>query len=345
MFRPNFRYTDAIVGNLTGIAEARAIVLNAPLVPKWDVSLRRDALIRSAHSSTAIEGNPLSLDQVSDLAAGRDIMVKRKDKQEVLNYLNALEKIPSYAGKASLTLRDILEIHLRVTKDTLDNPLDERTLRTRQVIVGNRLTGEVVFRPPDTKDVPHLMDDFLKWLNASETEKVDPVIVAGIAHYEFVRIHPFIDGNGRTTRVLASLILCKRGFDARRYFALDDYYDHDRRKYYEALRRVNPKTIDLTGWLEYFTGGIRVSVKAVQDRVIGISKDIKVLKDRGQISLTDRQMKIVEYVLAKGKISNKELRELVKLSDEGALKEMMKMIDLGVVRRKGKGRTIHYVLA
>lgn len=94
MFKPNFRCTDKIVTNLTFIPESRAIILNSPLIPKWEVSLRRDALLRSAHSSTAIEGNPLSLEEVSALAAGRDIMVRRKDKQEVLNYLEALERIP-----------------------------------------------------------------------------------------------------------------------------------------------------------------------------------------------------------------------------------------------------------
>ena len=93
MFKPNFHYTHKIVRNLTLIVESRAIILNAPLIPKWEVSLRREALIRSAHSSTAIEGNPLSFEEVSALAAGRDIMVRRKDKQEVLNYLEALEKI------------------------------------------------------------------------------------------------------------------------------------------------------------------------------------------------------------------------------------------------------------
>ena len=104
MFMPNFRYTHRIVNNLTKIGVAREVILNSPLVPKWEVSLRREAIIRSAHSSTAIEGNPLSLEQVSDLAEGREIMVRRKDRQEVLNYLEALEKIPEFA-KESLRRR------------------------------------------------------------------------------------------------------------------------------------------------------------------------------------------------------------------------------------------------
>jgi len=93
MFKPNFRYTDKIVNHLTQIAVARDLILNSPLVPKWEVELRREAIIRSAHSSTAIEGNRLSLEQVSDLAQGREVMATRKDKQEVLNYLNVLENV------------------------------------------------------------------------------------------------------------------------------------------------------------------------------------------------------------------------------------------------------------
>ena len=108
MFSPNFQYTDKIVRNLTLIAEARAIILNASLVPKWEVTLRRDALLRSAHSSTAIEGNPLSLEEVTDLAAGRDIMVRRRDRQEVLNYLEALEKVPELSKKVPFSSEDII---------------------------------------------------------------------------------------------------------------------------------------------------------------------------------------------------------------------------------------------
>src|SRR4030043_1828519 len=98
MFRPNFRYTDKIVNDLTQIAVARELILNSPLIPKWEITLRREAIIRSAHSSTSIEGNRLSLEQVSDLAHGREVMATRKDKQEVKNYLNVLERIDKLAG-------------------------------------------------------------------------------------------------------------------------------------------------------------------------------------------------------------------------------------------------------
>ncbi len=96
MFRPNFRYTNKIVSALTQISAARELILNSPYIPKWEVSLRRDAIIRNAHSSTAIEGNRLSLEQVSDLAQGREVMATRKDKQEVLNYLGVLQNLNNF---------------------------------------------------------------------------------------------------------------------------------------------------------------------------------------------------------------------------------------------------------
>ena len=344
MFKPNFKYTDKIVKNLTLISEARAIILNSPLIPKWEVSLRRDALIRSAHSSTAIEGNLLSLDEVTDLASGRDIMVRRKDKQEVLNYLEALEKIPVFAEKSPFLSKDILKIHKIVTKDTLDDPRDEGVFRNRQVIVGNKITGQVVFMPPPTEEVSNLTDEFFEWFNSPKVNEIDPVVEAGITHYELVRIHPFIDGNGRTARVMASIVLFKRGVDVKRFFALDDYYDKDRRAYYAALRTVDPKSVDITAWLEYFTNGVAVSIEAVRKKVIGLSKDIKALKDKGQIALTERQMKIVERMIEKKEITNRDVRDMFNISNRAALDELLKLVDMKVIKKTGEGRSVKYVL-
>lgn len=344
MFKPNFRYTNKIVRNLTLIAGSRAIVLNSPLIPKWEVSLRRDAILRSAHSSTAIEGNPLSFEEVSNLAAGRDLMVQRKDKQEVLNYLKTLEMVPDFAEKNPFTVKDFLRIHKIVTDKTLENPEDEGVFRNRAVFVVNRFAGEIVYRPPSTDKVFLLVDDFFNWFNSEEANEVDSVIQAGITHYEIVRIHPFIDGNGRTARVMATLVLYKRGFDVKRFFALDDYYDHDRNSYYEALKNVDQKTLDLTSWLEYFTDGVAVSINAVKDKVIGLSKNIKFLKEKGQIALTERQMKIVEHILKNDRVTSSSISKILGISRQAALKEMNKLADSGIIKLKGEKKGAHYIL-
>lgn len=344
IFKPNFKYTNKIVRNLIAIAACRTAVLNAPLIPKWEVSLRREATLRSAHSSTAIEGNPLSLEEVSKLAAGREIMVQRKDKQEVLNYLKALEMIPDFAERDPFTIRDFLKAHKIVTDSTLENPEDEGVFRNREVVVGNRFTGIVVYRPPSTDKVSLLIDAFLNWFNSEEVNEFDSVIQAGITHYEIVRIHPFIDGNGRTARVMATLVLYKRGFDVKRFFTLDDYYDHDRSSYYKALKNIDQKTLDITDWLEYFTDGVAVSIKAVKDKVIGLSKDIKFLKEKGQIALTKRQTRIVEWIIEKGNITNRDIRKLFDISNRAAMDEISKLMSMKILKKIGKGRSTQYEL-
>ncbi len=271
-------------------------------------------------------------------------MARRKDRQEVLNYLEALDRIPDFASSDPLTMEDLLEIHFIVTKETLDDPEFEGILRPVQVIVGNPATGEVTFRPPETEEVPQLIEDFLEWFNSPLMDELDPVIAAGLTHYELVRIHPFVDGNGRTARIMATMVLYKRGFDLKRFFALDDYYDHDRNSYYEALQTVNPDTVDVTQWIEYFTEGVASSIKTVKERVIGLSRNVKVLKEKGQIALNKRQMLIVEKIIADGKITNKDIRGMFGISDTAAKNEISKLIDLGVIERKGQGRSIHYVL-
>ena len=344
MFKPVFKYTDHIVKNLTFIAESKAIITNSPLIPEWEVSLRKDAIIRSAHSSTAIEGNPLTLKEVSDLAQGREVMARRKDQLEVLNYFEALDKIPNFASRNPFTLNDLLEVHKTITKNTLEKIEYEGNIRPLQVIIGNPVTKEVTFRPPKTEEVLELLEDFLVWFNSPKIDEIDPVIAAGLTHYELVRIHPFIDGNGRTARIMATMLLYKRGFDLKRFFVLDDYYDHDRNSYYDALQTVDQNTLDVTEWLEYFTDGVAISIKTVKERVIGLSKNIKVLKEKGQIALNDRQMQIIEFIINEGRITNRDVRKMFNLSNRAALDEISKLIELEVLKQEGEGRSVHYLL-
>ncbi len=344
MFNPNFKYTHKIVKNLVEIASSREAVLNSYLVPKWEISLRRDALVRSAHASTAIEGNPLTLEEVSKLAQGRKVTATRKAKQEVMNYLKVLENIDNYREKGKITENIILKLHKDVTKETLDNPGYEGRYRELQVYVGNRLTGEVVFMPPSPEQVPELMGKFIEWINSNDAYNLDPVISAGLSHYEFVRIHPFVDGNGRTARALATLILNQRDFDIKKFFALDDYYDSDRTAYYTALKSVDPKTLDLTQWLEYFTDGVLLSILKVKERVLQLSLEKHKTATRGQIALNEKQTKIIEHIISTGRITSGEIQKILKISRQAVHKELIKLIELDIIEQKGAGKAIYYVI-
>ena len=161
MFKPNFRYTNKITNDLVEITSAREVILNAHLIPKWEVSLRRDALLRATHASTAIEGNPLTLEEVSKLAQGRKITATKREKQEVLNYLDVLQKIEKYQAKGKITEKVILRLHRDITKGAIDISFFEGKYRDTQVYVGNRITGEVIFMPPPPEKVPFLRDFLL----------------------------------------------------------------------------------------------------------------------------------------------------------------------------------------
>jgi len=342
-FNPVYLITNKMLHHLTTIAASVVAVENAPLIPKWEVSIRRDALLRNAHASTAIEGNPLSFEEVSELADGKLVMIHRKARDEVLNYLTVLEIMPNLARK-SINSDLVLNIHSRLMNSIL--PSDELCgqFRHEGVVVGNSITHEVIFRPPKAKNVPRLIEKLIYWINTRENVR-NPVLEAGIVHYEIVRIHPFIDGNGRTARAMASLILYKRGFDSKRFFALDDYYDNDRKAYYDALNTVDPQSCDLTKWLEYFTEGVMIQIERVKKKVFGLSPDFQKKERFGQIALDERQMKIVEYINQNRKITNREIQKILDVAPRTAVNIIGELVDLNVVKTEGKGRGLHYVIS
>ena len=319
------------------------------MVPKWEAKLRRQALLHNTHSSTAIEGNKLSLEQVEALSEGKDVTATNKDKQEALNYIEALEKIPALAEKGKIKVADLLNIHRILTKNVMQNTIDSGIFRNRQVFVGKRIFDGTTFKeaveymPPKTEEVPQLVGEFINWLNLDKTWDINPVLLAGIVHYEIARIHPFIDGNGRTARLFATLILYLSGFDHRRIFAPDDYYDRDRQAYYAALKTAQQNNGDITQWLEYFTEGVAHSVKEAKDAVLRVGSKKK-SGQKPQIALTPKQMKIVEYINVNGKVTNKDLQGLFKISAQAVHKELVKLVEIKVIKPVGEGRALHYIL-
>jgi len=347
-FNPKYTITEKILNNLTAITAAREVIEQAHLVPKWEAKLRRQALLRNTHSSTAIEGNKLTLEQVEALAEGKDVIATKKDKLEALNYIEALEKIPTFAEKGKMRVADLLNIHRLTTKGVMQNTADSGALRNRQVFVGKRIVDGTTFKevveymPPKTEEVPQLVREFIDWLNLDKSWGLNPVLLAGIVHYEIARIHPFIDGNGRTARLLATTILYLSDFDHRRIFALDDYYDRDRQAYYAALKMAQIADGDITRWLEYFTDGILYSVTEAKDAVLKVGSKRKI--GQAQIALTPKQMQIVEFINVNGKVTNKDLQSLFKISAQAVHKELVKLVELKVIKPVGEGRALHYLL-
>ena len=338
MFRPNFSYTNRMVNNLVEIQSIKDFIVNAPLIVEMEISLKRDALLKSAHHSTAIEGNPLTFNQVDKLVRGIKVHAQKKAKQEVLNYLNALENLDRYTENGKITEQTILQLHEDITHYTLDYTYLEGQYRTIPVHVVN-VKGETVFTPPPVNLIPKEMRNFVEWLN--HAVELNPVIAAGIIHYEFVRIHPFVDGNGRTGRALAALFLYLKKFDVDRFFTLDEYYNNDRQSYYDALNSVDLKTRDLTRWLDYFLEGFLISISEIKNHILLF---LPGNPGKKRIKLADKHRKILEYIHLKSSITNSEVQKLLNISRQGAYKDLRYLMDKDIIDQKGGSRSTYYVL-
>jgi len=121
-----------------------------------------------------------------------------------------------------------------------------------------------VYTPPPAHDVPIMMAELVDWLNRDQ--EVHPVLMSGISQFQLVHVHPFLDGNGRTSRLLSTLCLYRAGYDFKRLFAISEYYDRDRPAFYRPIRSVRESGMDMTGWLEYFVDGLTTQLAEVRER-------------------------------------------------------------------------------
>lgn len=347
MFNPQFTITNKILKNIGTIEAAREVINDAPLLPLWEKQFREDAIIRTAHHGTHIEGNQLGFTEAKDVLLGKEVIGRARDIQEIINYRKVLLLIEDEARrKIERITEDILKkVHRTVTSKIL--PDDQTGIyRVKQVVIRNSETGEVTFRPPPAVEVPFQIREFLYWLNRTYHEdELHSVLTAGIVHHEIVRIHPFIDGNGRVARAFATLILFLGKYDIRQFFSLEEYYDKDAISYYENLKKASEG--DITSWLEYFTFGVSVEFERIRKKVLKLSKDTY-LKDKlggKQVFLTERQVKIIEYIQSIGYLQNQSFKDLLSdVSEDTVLRDVQELIQSGIIKKIGKTKAARYVM-
>ena len=353
MFKPQYAITHQILNNLLKSAEIRPLVARTPILPKQEMKLRRDAMIRMIHSSTSIEGNVLNRYEVEKVLAGEKVDAPERDISEVKNYRDALYYISKFMGeKRKITAQTILELHRLVTKNILEKDKCGHFRKSKVFVVsrrGNKIV-KVSYTGPDAKQVPELVKSLAAWLDKADKENICPVIAAAFAHSEIAAIHPFADGNGRTARLLATLILYQRGYDFRKLFALEDYYNQDRPAYYKAIHlgknykeRIQN---DLTNWLEYFTGGFASEMESVKEKVIPLSLDVKMRKKiGGPVYLDKNQIKIIDFVMTMDKVERSDVEDILNVSKRTAIRLINSLLKTGLLKTKGEGKKQFYVLS
>jgi len=363
MYSPKFTITNKILKNIGAIEACREVIDKAPLLPYYEKQFRDDALIRTVHYGTHIEGNELNIDQAENVIMGKNVVGRQRDIQEVINYRKVMQYIEDMGESERVREKEsqreresesqskinedlIKELHkLTVRKILSTDSIGE--YRKKQVVVKNSYTGKVSFKPPLSVAIPFQIKDLVAFINSKSEQDIHPVLKSGVVHYELVRIHPFLDGNGRVARALSTLILFLEGYDIRKFFSLEEYFDKEAVGYYDALQSVEKNDGDLTKWLEYFTQGLSIELSKIKDRVEKISIDANLRAKLGgkPIMLSDRQLKIVEYIQKTGYLQNKAFEQLFPMvSEDTILNELKGLQKAGIIRKQGKTKAARYIL-
>ena len=330
-YEPQFTISSRLLSLVEVIAALRERILGAAVELSWIPALQKDTRTRNGHASTAIEGNPLTLEQVRALEEGRELVASdTRSTREVLNYFAGLRYVEKQAKKKVIRHEDLFKLHRILAESVMDQGL-AGSYRTIQVRVGRHC-------PPRAVDVSGLMFELLEWWNKQSTE-LSPVLSSAILHYRFEDIHPFADGNGRTGRALALWELYRRGFDSHHIFSVDEYYWEDRPGYYAALDTVRLAGGDLTSWLEYCAEGVRQTLEQVWLRVKAYN-----VKSPKKLVLRPKQERLLMLLRDQGSMSPAEVWAGLSVSKQGAMDLLRPLLESGLVEKIGGKKTGRYCL-
>ena len=340
--KPIFTITNKVADALTRIERARGFLEAAKLSEDWIRDMGQQALVREAHATTHIEGSHLTLEQSERLLAGHGVPeADPEDTRELLNYKQAFDFVADYvAGSDRVTEGLTREIHKRLVEGVRDGSAAPGEYRKIQNYVVNSASGQVVYTPPPACDVPILMGELVGWINA--TTEVHPVLVSGIAQFQLVHIHPFLDGNGRTSRLLSTLCLYRAGYDFKRLFTISEYYDHDRALFYRAIQGVRENGMDMTGWVEFYADGLATQMREVTEKGERVIRRDVLVKQHG---LNKRQAAAIGCLLEHAEFTIQDFVLLCPEANRRTLQRDLKwLLDAGILTTKGATHQLVYSL-
>ncbi len=341
MFTPTYTITDQLLAN---ISRVNALVrdLNDRRFPRVVfVEFEKSAREVSTYASTSIEGNPLPLTDVKKILKSAPAHIRDSEK-EVINYNDALETLHRelQSGIAEVSLSLILRIHKQITAGLLP-PFASGKLRQKPVVVNDPRTGNMVYMPPDAGKVKNLVAELIDYIQVSGT-RVDPLILAGIFHKQMVIIHPFMDGNGRTTRLATKVLLAKMGLNTFTLFSFENYYNQNVTRYFQTVGAFGDyneisASIDFTPWLEYFTAGLI-------DELLRVKKLLPDIGNTPETRLEPHHVKLLAYIKKNGFITDRNYATFTERARATRFLDFQKLIDMELIERKGRGRATYYTL-
>ena len=330
-YSPQFKISLRLLSQVEEIAALREKIQSATVDLSWIPALQKDSRSRNVHASTAIEGNPLTLEQVKALEEGREPLASNaRSRREVLNNFAGLRYIEKNLHKTQLRHDDIFDLHRILASEVMDQG-EAGKYRQIAVRVGKHV-------PPPPEEVSGLMFELIDWWN-HQSQELSPVLSAAILHYRFEAIHPFADGNGRTGRALALWELYRRGFDTHHIFSVDEYYWEDRPRYYAALNSVREAGEDLSAWLEYSAEGL---LKALERAWLRIQNFNPISTEK--LILRPKQEKLLKRLRDHGSMAPADIWAALEISRQGAMDLLTPLLNAGLVTKLGTKKSGRYSL-
>lgn len=341
MFKPKYNISNQLLNNVKQITQLIAKLNYQKFSKPVLMDLANNAREVSVFASTSIEGNPLSLTQVKKILKSHTKSIKNSE-QEVLNYnlaLICLNKVIK-SKKTKLSSDLILNIHKIVANHLLPN-FESGHFRKKPVVVNDPRTNNVVFLPPDHAQVELLMQELIVFIT-QKTGAIDPLILAGIFHKQMLIIHPFVDGNGRTARLITKFLLAKMGVNTFNLFSFENYYNKNVTRYFQTVGECGDyndlaNKINFTKWLEYFTEGII-------DELFKVSELLPKSIDSPKNKLEKHHLKIINFIKNNGYITDKDYAKITPRAKATRALDFKKLIELEIIERRAKGRATYYVI-
>ncbi|MCL4264101.1 MAG: Fic family protein [Anaerolineae bacterium] len=336
MFTPNYTISPEL---LQTIKQVTILVheLNKVTIPAVVLTdMIAEATAVSTYASTSIEGNPLPLTEVKRLIKNRPDSI-RQSEQEVLNYNQVLTELSANWAQP-FTTELLLSIHDGVMVGLLP-PHQTGQWRREPVVVHNPQTREVIYLPPDWEDVPVLMDELVGFVQADQTA-LDPLLLAGLVHKQLVIIHPFVDGNGRTTRLATNILLAGLGIHTFNLFSFENYYNQNVSRYFQQVGVVGNyydlvDGLEFTPWLEYFAEG-------VLDELRRVEKQLSLVTATPDLRLRPYHQTILDFIDTHGFITDRDYAQLTDRAKATRALDFKKLVEMGLIIRQGKGPGTYY---
>lgn len=359
---PNFTWRDECLAPLLREciqAQGRLMGMASSVGSSLSAQSELDALLQNIVTSSAIEGEQLNVGSVRsslarrlglELVEGNNVSMRSEGLAQLM--LDATQHFDK-----PLTLERLLDWHEWLFPDQ-ESALAARNIRVgalrgdepMQVVSGRLDRPTVHFEAPPRHGLERQLDTFLGWFGSSRNQAgLDPLLRAGIAHFWFVTLHPFDDGNGRLTRTITDLALAQGEAQAIRFYAMSASILEDRSGYYSILEGSQKSTLDITSWLQWFLQTLLRSLQQAMARIESVLAKARFWQAHRESGLSAEQTKVVNRLLNGGErgfeggISAAQYQTVAKVSKATATRHLAELLDKGCLQRlPGGGRSTRY---